>query len=182
MLMNRCIRKSLYNFIVDLFTNPASGTEWAPFNVYSENQLRQMRSGNFNPVSPFVFVVDSNIAPTQQELPLIVVETTTMTRTYELGNVKGRLVRANLHVFGQNRGVRDDFANYLQDVMAGSMDGAARAIPIYNYHSSGSSTLLEYGQVIGEVAVVDMNLGGAVKAESSLSNWSMVTFTFTTKN
>ena len=134
-LKNRAIRKSLYNYIVDLFENPPADTGWGSFNVYSENQLRQYRNENFAPVDPYIFIVDSFIAPTQTELPMVIIEVNTLARPYQLGDTRGRLSLSRLHVFGRNRGQRDDIASMLQDVFAGNMitSGSVAPFPIYDF-------------------------------------------------
>jgi hypothetical protein len=122
-LKNRAIRISLYNYIADLFRTPPPATGWTAYNVYSENNLRQYRDGNFSPAvgSPYIYIVDSNVAPAKTELPMIIIETSTLARPYQLGDTNGRLSTANLHVFGKNRGQRDDMASMLQDVFAKNM-------------------------------------------------------------
>lgn len=180
MLKNRCIRKSLYNFVADLFREPPLDTGWDLWNVYGENQLRQ---DNFVPVRPFVYIIDSNIAPTQTELPMIIIETSTLARPFELGNAGGRLSMANLHVFGRNRGQRDDMASMLQDVFAKKMmtTGSVAPFPVYDFQDAGASTLVETAHVHPGISVETQTVGGLEQHESSLSNWNIVSFSFETK-
>jgi len=182
-LKNRAIRISLYNFIADLFRTPPSATGWGAFSVYSENQLRQYRDGNFSPVQPFVYLIDSNVAPAKTELPMIIIETSTLARPYQLGDTQGRLSTANLHVFGKNRGQRDDFASMLQDVLAGNMitSGSVVPFPVYDYISSGSSVLVETAHIDPGVSVETQTVGGLEQIESSTANWNTVSFSFNTK-
>lgn len=182
-LKNRALRLSLYNFVADLFKTPPTATGWGDFNVYGENSLRQYRDENFEPVQPFVFIVDSNLAPTQTELPMVIVETTTFSRPYQLGDTQGRLSTANLHVFGKNRGQRDDFASMLQDVFAGNMTTVSAVVPfpVYNYISSGSSVLVETALIDPGISVKTQTVGGLEQIEASTANWNIVSFSFQTK-
>jgi len=123
MLKLRAIRKSLYEFVVSLFEAPPADTGWADFNVYGEDELRQ--GDDFTPTAPYVYIVDSFIAPTQTQVPLVVIEMSLMADTYQLGDTRGRFGVGRLHVFGRNRGERDDIASMLQDVFAGSMGHSA---------------------------------------------------------
>ena len=183
MLKNRCIRKSLCNFITGLFDNPPADTGWEEWNTYSGNQLRQYREGNFSPVNPFVYILDSNVAPTQSELPMLIIETSTITRPFELGNTQGRLSTANLHVFGRNRGQRDDMASMLQDVFAGNMTttGSVVPFPVYDFQDAGASTLVETAHIDPGITVEYPTVGGLEQHESSLSQWAVVSFSFSTK-
>lgn len=182
-LKNRALRLSLYNFVADLFRTPPADTGWGNFNVYGENSLRQYRDENFEPVQPFVFIVDSNVAPTQTELPMIIIETSTLARPYQLGDTQGRLSGANLHVFGKNRGQRDDMSSMLQDVFAKNMQtvGSVIPFPVYDYISSGSSVLVETAHIDAGVSVEYHIVGGLEQLEASTSQWATVSFSFQTK-
>lgn len=182
-LKNRAIRISLYNYIAGLFRTPPTTTGWTAYNVYGENSLRQFRDGNFNPVQPFVYIIDSNVAPAKTELPMVIIETSTLARPYQLGDTNGRLSTANLHVFGQNRGQRDDIASMLQDVFAKNMttSGSVVPFPVYDYISSGSSVLIETAHVDPGVSVETQTVGGLEQHEASTSQWAIVSFSFQTK-
>lgn len=181
-LKNRCIRLSLYNYVADLFRTPPSDTNWTAFNVYSGNQLRQYRDGNFSPVQPYIYIVDSNVAPAKTELPLIIVATSTLARPFQLGDSNGRLSAAQLHVFGKNRGQRDDMASMLQDVFAGNMTTSGSApFPVYDYISSGSSVFVETAHIEPGIGVETPTVGGLEQHESSTANWNTVSFSFSTK-
>lgn len=183
MLKNRALRKSLYNFVVSLFTSPPAATGWTPFNAYSENQLRQYDANNFAPVAPYIFIVDSFIAPTQITLPMIVIEISTLARPFELGNTGGRLSLARLHTFGRNRGQRDDISSMLQDVFAGTMitSGSVAPFPVYDFPSAGSSVFVETAHIDTGVNDQPQSVGESETFESSLLNWNEVSFTFQTK-
>ena len=183
MLKNRCIRKSLCNFVTDLFDNPPPVTGWEEWNTYSENQLRLYRNANFTPVNPFIYILDSNVAPAKAELPMLIIEISTLTRPFELGNTQGRFSMANLHVFGRNRGQRDDIASMLQDVFQGNMitTGSVGPFPVYDFQDAGASTLVETAHIDPGIAVEYPAVGGLEQHESSLSQWATVSFSFSTK-
>jgi len=168
---------------VDLFNDPPPDTGWEEWNTYSENQLDQYRSGNFSPVPPYIYIVDSNIAPRKMELPMIIIETSTLARPFQLGDTNGRLSTANLHVFGKNRGERDDFASMLQDVFAKNMTttGSVVPFPVYDFQDAGASTLVETAHIHPGVTVETQTVGGLEQHERSTANWNIVSFSFETK-
>jgi hypothetical protein len=170
LLKNRAIRKSLYDFTVAQFETPPGDTGWAAWNVYNESNLRDK---NFSPVDPYIFIIDANVAPTQTKLPMIVVEVSHLTQPHQLGDTKGRLNLAHLHVFGKNRGQRDDIASMLQD--------AVTTFPIYNYYyQQGTTSISERAHVVGDVDVVPQTVGEYETHEESLLNWNVVRFKFET--
>lgn len=172
LLKNRAIRKSLYDYVITLFETPPSSTDWTTWNIYGETELRDK---NFSPVSPYIFIIDANVAPTQTKLPLVVVEVSYLTQPHQLGDTKGRLNQAFLHVFGRNRGQRDDISSMLQD--------AVTTFPIYNYYyERGLTTMPERAHVVGDVEVVPQSVGESAIHESSLLNWSIVRFQFETED
>lgn len=183
MLKVRAIRKSLYDYVVSLFETPPSATDWSAFNVYGEDELRQARREKFTPTSPHVYILDSFVAPAQSELPMVVIEMSLMTDTYQLGDTRGRFGVGRLHVFGRNRGERDDMASMFQDVFAGTMlsSGSVAPFPVYDYHSSGSSTFVETAHINEGVDVTPMRVGEEEMFESSTLNWNQVSFSFRTK-
>lgn len=184
MLKNRAIRRSLYDFTVSLFETPPPDTGWGAYNVYSESQLRQARREKaFEPVEPYIYIVDAFVEPAQTELPLIVIEMSNMTDTYQLGDTQGRFNVARLHVFGKNRGQRDDFASMLQDVFAGNMvtSGSVPPFPIYDYPSGGSTVFVETAHIGPGVSANPIGVAGDEAFESSTLNWNEVSFSFRTK-
>ena len=186
MLKFRAIRKSIYDFTVSLFESPPPDTGWSDWNVYGEDQLRQWRGGDgdFTPVDPYIFIVDSYIAPTRSELPLVVIEATAIAVPYQLGDPGGKTSVGRLHVFGRNRGQRDDIAAMFQEVLSYAMttSGSVVPIPIYDYHSSGSETFVETAHVDPGVDIAPMGIGSEEVFEASVLNWNTVTFSFHTKS
>lgn len=178
----REIRKSLNDYIKGLFESPPAASGLNAYNVYTENQLRRVRTANFSPTDPFVFIVDSYIEPTKAVLPLIVLDTSYLSGPYEMGNKKGRFCRTDIHVYGKNRGERDDLAGIIQDALAGNPDlGASPAFPIYTY-SSGSATQVEMAHIEEGIVLIPISVGEDLAHEGSLNNWNVVTFQFRTKS
>ena len=114
---------------------------------------------------------------------MIIIETSTLARPFQLGDTNGRLSMGNLHVFGKNRGERDDMASMLQDVFAKNMttSGSVVPFPVYDYISSGSSALVETAHIDLGVSVEPQIVGGLEQHESSTANWNIVSFSFQTK-
>lgn len=172
LLKNRAIRKSVYDYVVTQFEAPPSDTGWTAWNVYDESNLKDK---NLNPVSPYIYIIDANVAPTQTTLPLIIIEVSHLTQPHQLGDTRGRLNLAHLHVFGKNRGERDDIATMLQDVFSED------TFPIYNYYyQQGTMAISEKAHVVGSVDVIPRTVGEYETHEESLLNWNVVRFKFET--
>lgn len=134
---NRSIRVSIKEHIKTALETPGVGG-MAAFNVYGESNLPQV-SPNFTPTKPYVYIVDSLIRPTRLALPLIVLDISPFSvGVTELGRA-AREVEVNAHVFGSNRGERDDIASYLQDYLATS--GSGNRITVRDYGTSGTPQL-----------------------------------------
>jgi len=181
MLKFRAIRLSLYEFVVSLFETPPADSGWTSWNVYGEDELRQEDS--FTPTAPYIYITDSFIAPTRTQVPCIIIEMTLMAVPYQLGDTNGKLGVSRLHIFGRNRGERDDIASMLQDVFAGNMETLDGTVPfpIYEYYKAGLKTLVETAHIDPGIDVSPMDVGSEEVFESSTSNWNMITFTFHTK-
>lgn len=108
------------------------------FNVYGESSLPE-NNPTLTRVRPYVYIVDSLIKPTKNDLPLIVLDISPFNLgVTELGRA-AREVEVNAHVFGRNRGERDDIASYLQDYLATS--GSGNRITIRDYGTTGTPQL-----------------------------------------
>lgn len=166
MLRNRNVRRSVREYTKGIFEAASSHGMSQDYNVYGESDLR----AGTTPTFPYVYLIDSAIAPTQATLPFIVLEMRSVRTPYELGNRNGRFYQGFLHVFGRNRGERDDLASMLQDALGTS-------IPIYNY-SSGSAvadgTYFEFGPDIEQFDAPPMS--EELRAESSLLNMTVLSF------
>ena len=167
---NRNIRVSIKEHIKTAFESPGVGGMTA-FNVYGENNLPQVNP-SFTPLRPYLFVVDSNIQPTKMDLPMIVLEMTPfVVSTHELGRTS-REVELNAHVYGQNRGDRDDIASYLQDYMATS--GSGNVVTVRDYGTTGNPQL-DKGEVDIPVSVWSVsNVPEFKREEASTRNHNIV--------
>jgi len=138
-----------------MFTAPEAGSGLAAFNVYGEAQFRQASLGQFTPVFPYIYLLDSFLAPVSQRedvsQPQVVIEIDSYAAMpFELGNRSGRSVTALVHVFGQNRGQRDDYGAYI-------MDYIGNALSIYDYSaSSPAGTLVETAIIDNEKILEDI--------------------------
>ena len=170
MLHNRNIRISVKEHIKSALENPGVGGPGA-YNVYGENSLPQ-RNPSSAPEFPFVFLIDSNIEPTKSDLPLIVVEISPIVRgTVELGR-QARNAELNLHIFGRNRGERDDLASYLQDWLTTS--GSGHTLSVRDYTAGVGQPEIDVG-MLGPVAVWSvMPVPEWQREEASLTNHNIV--------
>lgn len=166
MLRNRNLRRSLYDHVETLLEAASSYGFSQDFHVYNE---KDMRSG-ISMTRPFAVLVDSAITPTATTLPFIVLEFRPSMAPFELGNRSGLYFQSFLHVFGRNRGERDDIGCLLQR-------NIGETITIYDY-STGSAvadgTSMEIDPVID---VYDAPPGASeLEAEASLLNVTVVSF------
>lgn len=139
---NRSIRVSIKEHVKAAFETPGIGGMSA-YNVYGENNLPQ-NNPTFVPTFPYLYIVDSNIEPTKLDLPLIVLDASPYTvNVVELGRA-ARQIELNAHVFGRNRGERDDIASYLQDYLATS--GSGNRITVRDYGMTGTP-ILDSGEI-----------------------------------
>ncbi|MFA5637018.1 MAG: hypothetical protein WC977_14075 [Anaerovoracaceae bacterium] len=167
---NRNIRVSIKEHVKSAFTTNVGVGGLGVFNVYGENQLPQ-RSPSFSPTRPCLWLVDSNIEPTKADLPLVVLEITPIRRrTLELGR-KARIATLNIHVYGRNRGERDDIASYLQDWLDTS--GSGTSVPITDYSADGGSRL-DTGYVQDVDVYTVSPIPESQREEASLANVDVV--------
>lgn len=153
MLKHRAIRLSIKDRLRDMFTTPDSETDFAPFNVYYESQFRSAASGDFTPTFPFVYLLDSYLLPVAQRIdtmqPQVVIEIQRyQSRPFELGNRKGRWITALIHVFGQNRGQRDDLGSFIMDYFGNALD-------IKSYSASNTAGTVVDSAVLDDDRVVE---------------------------
>lgn len=154
-LKHRAIRLSLKDRIRDMFLAPDAATELAPFNVYYEANFRNAASGNFTPTFPYIYLLDSYLLPVAQRIdvmqPQVVIEIDEyVKRPFELGNREGRWVTAWIHVFGQNRGQRDDLGSFIVDYIGATL-------PIKSYSASDTAgTQVETAIIDPERVVKDI--------------------------
>ena len=175
MLKHREIRLSIYDRVKAMFQTPDVATGLLAYNVYGESDFRNV---NFVPTFPYVYLLDSFIQPLPQRVdrqqPQVVFEIDTYRRLpFEMGNRNGRRIRAYIHVFGQNRGQRDDLSAFIGDYF-----GTALAIKTYPSGVTVEDALLD-----DEIIVEDMYTPRieSIESQATLLGWSRVTFSFTTK-
>ncbi len=153
MLKHRSIRLSIKDRLRDMFQAPDADTALAPFNVYYESQFRSAASGNFTPTFPFVYLLDSYLLPVAQRIdtmqPQVVIEIQKyQSRPFELGNRSGRWITAYIHVFGQNRGQRDDLGSFIMDYFGNALD-------IKNYSAADTAGTVVDNAVLDDDRVVE---------------------------
>lgn len=100
------------------------------FNVYTEADLRESSTLW---TRPFITLIDSLVGITEQQLPLIAIETQNFyTRGLQLGSNPVPYVFFRLHIIGRSRGERDD--------LVGSIVKNITDITIYSFTDPSSPT------------------------------------------
>lgn len=102
--------------------------EWFPgYTIYGESD---MRNESLVLSQPFMFVLDYGVIYEHRHLPVILVQTETSKRAFELGTLASYQANLALHVIGRSRGERDSLASQIiEDV---------DSLKLYRYVSSGS--------------------------------------------
>lgn len=166
-------RLSLRKAIETIFTT-GSLVGGTAYNVYGESEL----TGNGQNIRPFLYIIDSRIMFPSTALPLMVLETDMEMVGFELGTHGHDICRANIHVFGRNRGERDDLS-YLVMKNIQSMD-------IYDFDTNAPTflrTMPLYPIRVGPLGDVywdsqDITIGQAEMVENTLLNWKMLSCMF----
>lgn len=167
-MLDRNFRRSVFDYTKSLLTAPPAGTFGSAFNVYT-NLKSQYRNIDFEPVRPFVFMMDSNIEPTVSRVPLVIVEVTGFGKTpYELGNRNGHLASVDLNVFGDTRGARDDLTTLFRDYFG-------LTFTVYDYTTSGSPAI-DTAELLDEPIATNVSLGEDVAEDSTLMNFCVISF------
>lgn len=177
---DRNIRKSVMARLRALFKAPPAASGFAPFGVYSEDDLIAVNRGASLPNRPFVFLLDSYVRPKPPALPLVVVDVTVIHQTpYELGNRSGRWTDVTVHNFGRQRGERDDCASLVADYF-----GSTFSIYQYTSGSSGDTAVfLENAELMPDIVLEEQRraLSPDERREGTLDLWMTVSFRFHTK-
>jgi len=162
-------RLSLKADIEDIFTSGSVLSE--VYNVYGEAQLRDT---SFVPTRPFVYLLDSGIMFESQHLPAIVLETEYRKASFELGNPAQGRCMPEIHVFGRNRGERDD--------LAGAIMNDLTVVHIRDFDTVGhpiqhTSPLVP---IVGNDVWIAQNasIGQESAFEGSLRNWVVLSCAF----
>jgi hypothetical protein len=171
----RNVQLSVNKRITDVFTtppnDPTTGTPYiaTSFNVYTEDNY-QNRS--FAPTFPFIFLLMSRIPPIKTRLPCIIEDFQEFPNAaYELGTRRGMLPTVALHIFGKNRGERDDLAGFIRQVLTDYP-----AITIYDW-SNITNPVSKYTVIAEDISVQTQTIAPDTEArEGSLNNWIVVSF------
>ena len=181
MQKNREIRLSIRDRVSDLFSAPPTDSGFSVFNVYNEIDYRNPDHVP-TPNTAFIYLVDSYQLPVNTKLPLVVLEIERYRKeSFELGNRKGRNIKAHIHVFGRNRGERDDLAGFMADYFGDSFD-----IKTYT-QASPTGTVVETVQLNDRIDVSDMTISGPIQGRENVESsgvvldWSRVSFEFACK-
>jgi hypothetical protein len=106
------------------------------------------------------------------KLPFMIIEIRPIIgKQFEVGNRSGKTFTCYLHIFGQNRGARDDIASYLQENLPMGIT--------YSDYTGGSAVDYGRGKIeVQDTPTVDEYAVPSDKVEeASITNWSVVRFT-----
>jgi hypothetical protein len=157
----RKARKSVYTTLEGLFT--AGTLLGTAYNVYDEDDLR----AGVIPTRPFVFILDYGAQFELRSLPAIVVQMGVRKRPLGLGEM-GYYCYLVLHVFGRNRGERDDITSAIMD--------AVDAIDVRDFDTVDSPVTqtmqLESISSEGDIWIEEViELPGRLLLEGTAANW-----------
>lgn len=175
MLLDRIHRISIKETLKALFESPPAESVLSAFNVYSEEDMRNANKGSFRPTPPFIFITDARIAPTLAQLPFIAIDATPRKAQFQLGDRRGRLVSADLHIFGRSRGERDDLGSFIADYLT------VISVKNYNeYEFMGFASEAEMckGEIVDEPSMAPISIGDEESLEGSLDNWLIVSLQY----
>lgn len=110
MKLIRKARKSVYSTLESAFKD--GSLLGAAYTVYDEDDLRAGRT----PTRPCVYILDYGSQFEMRQLPAIVVQMGVRKRPLALGEM-GYYCYLVLHVFGRNRGERDDVTSAIMDTI-----------------------------------------------------------------
>jgi hypothetical protein len=181
LLRNREARLSARDRIKALFQAPPVASGLSAFSVYDERDFRNVASGNFTPVFPYIYLLDSFLEPVAQRVdlqqPQVVIEVDLYeSAPFELGNRSGRQVDFLFHIFGKNRGERDDLAGLICDHFGGSLD-------IKTYSATNTTgTVVETALIdppiirVKDIFTPRIEKASQVEVNTALLGWSSVSF------
>lgn len=175
MLLDRIHRISIKESLKTLFESPPAESVLDAFNIYSEADMREMNKGSFTPMAPFVFITDARIAPTVAQLPFIAIDAVPRRAPFQLGDRRGRMVSADLHIFGRSRGERDDLASFIADYLT--------TITVenhneYEFMGFASGAEMCKGEIVDEPSMKPISIGDEESLEGSLDNWLILSFEY----
>ena len=185
MLKNRAIRLSVRDRLTAMFEAPDAATGLAAFNVYTESNFRSVQTGTFTPTFPYVYLLDSFLAPmpvrVDLQQPQVIVEVDMYESIpFQMGDRAGRQVDLLIHVFGRSRGERDDLAGLIADTF-----GSSLSVKTYS-QSNPTGTEVEKALIDPIIRVKDIFTPriekiGQVEADTGILGWSSVAITIRPK-
>ncbi|MBI5305519.1 MAG: hypothetical protein HY868_25545 [Chloroflexi bacterium] len=168
MLDLRNVERSLYEHVKGLLTAPTGGLP-VPYNVYGEDAYT---NSSFAPVFPYVWMLGFRVRPRKSRLPLIIVDVgNTRHSPFEMGNRNGAMAFAQLNIFANTRGERDDLAAYLLKQVEN--------VPVYDY-TPATPTFLWNAELLDKLSQRN-SIGEDAGKEGSLTNWMTVAYGFQLK-
>jgi hypothetical protein len=164
----RQIRLSAWKTIADGFSSGSFlGTA---YNVYGEAELRL----GTTPVFPYVYILDFGIVFEPKQLPVVMLQMEHHKRSFELGVNTWYLNVLALHIFGRDRGERDDISGAIVE----TIDSITLRDFDQNAQPSVGTSLLETDDN-GDVWVVQQgDMPYDARIEGSLSNWNTLVCQF----
>lgn len=168
MRLIRKARKSVYTTLEGVFTD---GTLLgAVYNVYDEGDLRNGGA----PTRPFVYILDYGSQFELRQLPAVVVQMGVRKRPMGLGEL-GYYCYLVLHVFGRNRGERDDITSAIMSTVD--------AITVRDFDTAGTPVTqtmqLEPIGPEGDVWIEEViELPGRLLLEGTAANWASLMSAF----
>lgn len=162
MKLIRKARKSVYSTLEDVFVD--GSLLGAAYTVYNEDDLRAGRT----PTRPCVYILDYGSQFELRQLPAIVVQMGVRKRPIGLGEL-GYYCYLVLHVFGRNRGERDDITSAIMDTID--------AIDVRDYDTTGSPVTqtmqLEPISRDGDIWIEEVvELPSRLLLEGTAANWA----------
>lgn len=187
MLRNREIRLSARDRLSDMLQAPDAASGLSPFNVYDERNFRAVQRGEFSPTFPYVYLLDSFMEPVPEQRidlqqPQIVIEVDLYESTpFEMGNRAGRQVDFLIHVFGRNRGERDDLGGFIADYF-----GTSLAIKTYSATNT-TGTAIETALIdppiirVKDIFTARLEKANQIELNTALLGWTSVSFSIKPK-
>jgi hypothetical protein len=164
----RQIRLSAWREISDGFTGGSfMGTA---YNVYGENDLR----AGTTPVFPYVYILDFGIVFEPKHLPVVMLQMEHHKRGIELGTNTWYLNILALHVFGRDRGERDEISGAIVE----TVDSITLRDFDQESQTSVGTALLESDDN-GDIWVAQQgDMPYDARIEGTLSNWNTLVCQF----
>ena len=181
MLKNREIRLSIKDRLTAMLQAPDAATGLSAFRVYTEANFRAAAAGTFTPTFPFVYVLDAFIAPVpvylHKQQPFMVVEIDFYeSRPFELGNRLGRHIEPIIHIFGTNRGERDDLGAFVADYF-----GRSLSIKTYPSGVEAEDALIEDTIIVRDIFTARMEKVEQNELAGAILGWTSVSFSINCK-